>query len=142
MREFFEIKEVVCPHVLNRHGEQAWRLFDPRIITVMAWIRRKIGKRIFVNRYAYGLTQRGLRCNLCQLVKDKTEKGIVYVSPHLLAAGMDFDIEGMAVQQVHDWLEANKAELPHPIRLEKDVTWVHLDVLSNSSNKISYIWPS
>lgn len=62
----------------------------------------------------------------------------LYVSPHMLAAGFDFDVEGMTAKEVRDWLDSNKNELPYPIRLEQDVNWVHLDVLTNSENKIIY----
>ena len=85
-----------------------------------------------------GLTQRGLRCNLCSLVKAKTEAGILYVSPHLLAAGFDFDVEGMTAEEVRQWLVQHKEELPYPIRIEQDVNWVHLDVLTNSKEKIIF----
>lgn len=138
MKEWFDIKELVCPHVYDRHGESAWRLFDPRIIEVMAWLRRTINKRIYVNMPSLGLTQRGLRCNLCSLVKAKTEAGILYVSPHLLAAGFDFDVEGMTAEEVRQWLVQYKEELPYPIRLEQDVNWVHCDVLTNSKEKIIF----
>lgn len=142
MKEWFEIKELVCPHIYEKFGAAAWRFFDPRIIAVMTWLRKKINKRITVNSSSRGLTQRGFRCNLCQLVKDKTYMGKLYVSPHMLAAGFDFDIEGMTAQEVRLWLEANKHELPHSIRLEEDVDWVHLDVLTESTEKITYIYPT
>jgi len=141
IKEFFDIRELVCDHVYERHGESAWRLFDPRLLEVMLWLRKRINRQITVNSRSRGLTQRGIRCNKCSLVVDKSAKGILYVSPHILAAGVDFDIEGMLAQEARDWLEKNKALLPHPIRLEAGVSWVHLDVLVISENKITYFNP-
>jgi len=138
MEEYFDIKEVVCPHVYDRFGESAWRLFDPRIKEVMTWLRKKINRRIIINSSSLGLTQRGFRCNLCSLVKDKTYMGKLYVSPHMLAAGFDFDVAGMNAEEVRQWLEQNKEEIPFPVRLEQDISWVHLDVLSPSKEKIVY----
>jgi hypothetical protein len=141
VKEFFDIRELVCDHVYDRHGENAWRLFDPRLLEVMVWIRRKTNRRMVVNSRSRGLTQRGIRCNLCSLVVDKSKRGILYVSPHILAAGVDFDIEGMLAEESRQWLEKNKAGLPHKIRLEAGVSWVHLDVLVLGEQKITYFNP-
>jgi hypothetical protein len=71
--------------------------------------------------------QRGLRCNLCQLYLDKTNAGIIYVSGHGLARADDFDVKGYTAQQVRQYIIDHQAELPFPIRLEKNVLWVHMD---------------
>lgn len=141
IKQYFDIEELVCPHIKEVHGEAAWRLFDPRLLEVLLWIRRKVNKPIYANWYDRNLTQRGIRCNLCQLVKDKSAAGVLYVSPHILAAGIDFDIQGMLAEESRQWIEKNKAGLPHPIRIERGVSWVHLDVLVISNNKVTYINP-
>lgn len=72
-------------------------------------------------------SQRGLRCNLCSLNLEKTNKGIIYVSPHFLGKGDDFDIQGRTAEEVRQWLINNSGLIPYPIRLEKGVPWVHMD---------------
>jgi hypothetical protein len=141
LQEYFDIRELVCDHVYERHCESAWRLFDVRLLEVLLWLRKRVNRRITINSRSRGLTQRGIRCNLCSLVVDKSVKKILYVSPHILAAGVDFDIEGMLAEESRQWLEKYKAEIPHPIRLEKGVGWVHLDVLVVSDEKITYFNP-
>lgn len=130
IKDYFSIKELVCPDVYKRHGESAWHFFDPRLLDVLLWIRKYMSLPIYVNNWDMGgnLTQRGLRCNLCQLVADKTKKGTLYLSAHQMGQAVDFDVKGWSAEAVRQWLNSVQAELPHKIRLEKDVTWVHLDV--------------
>ena len=70
IKKYFGIKELVCKHVYNRDHEASWIYFDPRLLEVVLWIREHIGKPMIVNNWASGgkYTQRGLRCNLCELV--------------------------------------------------------------------------
>ena len=135
MKQYFDIKEIVCDHVYDRFGETAWRFFDPRLLKVMAWLRLKLNRRIIINSRSYGLTQRGLRCNLCSLVAKKTTP---YLSAHILGAAFDFDVEGMLAEETRQWIEKNKADLPHPVRLEKGTTWVHLDTATEQTDKVTY----
>lgn len=141
IHEHFTVKEFVCDHTYDRLGETAWRLFDPRLLIVMSWLRKKLNRRITINSRSRGLTQRGLRCNQCPLVKTKTALGLTYLSPHILGAAADFDVEGMVAEEVRRWIEKNKSKLPYPIRLEKSVTWVHLDVAVISDEMVTYFNP-
>lgn len=132
IKRYFDIEEVVCPHVCNNPSLRAlaWDFFDPRLIETMYVIRENLGKAIHVNNWATGgsLSQRGLRCNVCALVREKTMLEKPYISTHLQGTGIDFDVKGMSAQQVRDWIVGNQDILPYPIRLEDKVTWVHLDV--------------
>lgn len=75
------------------------------------------------------ITQRGLRCNLCPLVKNKTTQGLLYLTAH---RGMAFDIvftkaSSMTADRARSLIKENKDKLPCNVRLEKDVTWLHID---------------
>lgn len=135
IKQYFDIRELVCRHVYNKHKENAWDFFDPRLLETMLWIRENIGRPIYVNNWDSNgqLTQRGLRCNLCSLVRSKTNAQTLYLTAHSQGMGVDFDVKGMTAEQVRQWIKANENKLPHPIRLEKDVTWVHLDVRTDGS---------
>lgn len=135
---FTDIREVVCDHVYDRFGESAWRFFDFRLIAVMNYIRSKLGKELTYNSRNRGLSQRGLRCNLCSLVQDKTKQNKPYLSAHVLGAAIDFDAKDMTAEQVREWICLNKSGLPYPIRLEQDVSWVHLDVAVSSDDKVTF----
>ena len=135
MKQYFDIKEITCDHVYDRFGEDAWRFFDPRLLKVMEWIRLKLNRRIIINSRSRGLTQRGLRCNMCSLVAEKTRP---YLSAHVLGMAFDFDVEGMLAEEVRKWIEANKRDLPYPVRLESNVSWVHLDTATEQTDKVTY----
>ena len=72
-------------------------------------------------------SQRGLRCNICNLAYAATRNGVIYVSPHFLGKAGDGDVQGKTAEQVRQWLRINALKIPYPIRLERDVTWVHMD---------------
>ena len=147
--DYFDIDEWCCPEVvegykkfapLNALGHFAWNFFDIRLLIIMEAIRIAIGKPIYVNDYnVHGpFSQRGFRCVQCALMKAVYKLGTLFTDPHALGKAIDFTVEGMTAQEVRDWLVANQAMLPYPIRLEQNVEWVHLDVLNNSANKIEF----
>lgn len=85
-------------------------------------------------------SQRGLRCNICNLNYNKTIAGIIYLSPHFLGKGDDFDVMGMSAEEVRQWLIKNKSKIPYNIRLEKGVSWVHMDC-EDSGEKVQLVNP-
>ena len=140
IKTYFDIQELVCKHVYDKFGESAWLFFDERLLDTLYVIRTKIDKPIYVNNWAIGgsLSQRGIRCNCCSLVKEKTSLEKVYMSTHMQGTGVDFDVKGMTAQEVRNWIVRNQILLPYPIRLESGVNWVHLDLRSEGKQKITY----
>lgn len=140
IKDYFNIKELVCPHVYDKFGEYAWQFFDPRLLDTLLVIREKIGKPIVVNNWAVGgdFSQRGLRCNICALVKEKTALEKLYMSAHNQGMAVDFDVTGMKAEEVRKWIKGNQIFLPYPIRLEEGVNWVHLDVRSDGFRAITW----
>lgn len=130
IKQYFDIQELVCKHVYTRFGEGAWSFFDERLFETLLVIREKLGKPIYVNNWQVGgnLTQRGLRCNVCVLVSEKTALEKVYMSTHIQGNGIDFDVQGMSAAEVRGWIIKNQILLPYPVRLEDNVSWVHLDM--------------
>ena len=135
---FFSIDELVCEHVYDKYGAKAWMFFDTELLIMLDTIRDRIGKPIFVNDWQiHGrYSQRGLRCNQCDIVKKKTEAGILYMSAHCLGKAADFDVQGLLAEEVRQWIVKNANWWPYHIRLEADVDWVHLDVYDQSENKV------
>ena len=80
--EYFDLEELVCPDVFNKFGQQAWSFFDDRFLLTLDTLRRKLNRPIFINDWKEGgkTKESGLRCNLCDLVTEKTHAGIVYCS--------------------------------------------------------------
>ena len=143
VRKYFGIKELVCRHVYDKHREYAWQFFDQRLLDILLVIREKIGLPIVINNWAKDgqHTQRGLRCNICPIPKEKTALEKLYMSAHCQGMAVDFNVVGMSVQEVHDWLKKNQIFLPHPIRvesIESAPTWIHIDVRSDGMRAITY----
>ena len=125
IRPFFDIDELVCDHTYKKWGEQAWQFLDTDYLHALLVIRRDILKKpMWCN--STQKTQRGLRCNRCQMVRDKTS---VYLSSHVLGKAGDFSITGMTAEEARQAIKKNAALLPCNIRIEKAVSWLHFDVL-------------
>jgi hypothetical protein len=125
---YFDLQELVCPDVFNKFGDFAWNFLDPRLLLTLDRIRAKLNKGIIVNNWSEGgsYDQRGLRCLLCPIVKAKYDS--LYMSAHLLGKAVDFDVQGLVAEEVREWIIKYKTLWPYPIRLEKGVSWVHLDM--------------
>ena len=138
---YFDLKELVCPDVYRRFGEWAWIFLDEKRLDTLAVLREKIFDRpMLVNTWAAGgaFTQRGLRCNLCPLVREKSAAGVPYLSAHNLGKAVDFDVPGLSAETVRETIVKNQILLPHPIRLEKGTSWVHLDVYDEGKGRICF----
>ena len=68
---------------------------------------------------------------MCELVKDKD---YAYLSAHLLGKGFDFTIHGMTADQARSKIKMFPSLLPCQIRMEKGVTWLHIDVMPHNGN--------
>ena len=142
IKKYFDIEELACPHISKRDGERAWIYFDPRLIANLLFVREGIGLPIFANNWAIGgnLSQRGFRCNICALVKEKTALEKLYMTPHTGMA-VDFDVKGMSALEVRNWIKEHEVEMPYPCRLEADVNWVHMDTRTDGANgKVTYFY--
>lgn len=123
--KFFSVKELVCDHTYARWGEKSWQFLDTDFLHVLLIIRRDI-LQVPMTCNHDDAHQRGLRCNMCDLVKDKTEN---YLSSHILGKAGDFTCKGLTAQQARERIKANANLLPCNIRIEDKVTWLHFDVL-------------
>lgn len=131
LKKYFDVRELVCPHTYNAFGERSWQFLDDNLLQTILIVRRDILKvGMTVNTYHKGgiYDERGLRCNICDIVKAKTKKNQLYLSAHCNGAGIDFIPSGMTAEQARQQIRDNAFLLVVPIRLEKNVSWVHLDV--------------
>lgn len=134
LKKYFDIKELVCNHIYDRFGEQAWMFLNTSLLHTLLVLRTQIiNLPMIVNTTT--LKQRGMRCNMCELVKNKKQ---VYVSAHLTGNGVDFTCSTKNAEEIRNLIKNNQTMLPYSIRLEDGVNWVHLDVYNNcSGNKIT-----
>ena len=133
---YFELHELVCPDVFNAFGETAWTFFDARLLITINNLRQRLNRAIHINNWHEGgeLSQRGFRCNQCSLVKNASG---IYVSAHMTGQAVDFDVDGCVAEEVRQYIIKNKNLWPYPIRLESDVSWVHLDTRGSDIQKVT-----
>lgn len=129
IKHFFDVDELVCNHTLARYTKKSWKFLDTMYLWCLLVIRRDIlRKPMYCNNHSAGQYQRGLRCNMCQLVKDKNR---VYLSGHIFGKAGDFTVVGMTAEEAREKIKEFQHLLPCPIRLEEGVSWLHFDVMPN-----------
>ena len=134
VQRYFSLRELVDEPTYKKYGDFAWNFFDTRMLETLFEIRDKIIKKpITINDWHVGgkFSQRGLRTNLSPEVLSKTNKNSISMSAHSTGKGWDMDVKGMTAEEVRQELIRKGAKLPHPIRLEKDVNWVHCDIYND-----------
>lgn len=125
LHKYFQISELVCDHTFAKWGEKAWQFLDTDYLHCLLIIRRDILQVPMVCNHS-GAHQRGLRCNFCELVFEKTG---VYLSAHILGKAGDFTVKGLTAQEARSRIRNNAHLLPCNIRMEDGVSWLHFDVL-------------
>lgn len=140
-KRYFDLREVVSKQVYERYGEQAWQFFDPRLLEVVLWLRKRLGIPLVCNNWANGgkFDERGFRANLDPMVADKTKAGKLYCSAHCLGKGIDLSSGRISAPHIRQWIKNHLPEVPYPIRLESDKsapTWVHIDVCNVTDKMI------
>ena len=125
LSEYFKVQELVCNHTYAKHGEKSWQFLDTDWLQCLLVIRRDILKVPMTCNHS-NAHQRGLRCNMCDLVKSKKAN---YLSAHILGKAGDFTVKGMNAGKARQEIMLKSHLLPCNIRLEGGVSWLHFDVL-------------
>lgn len=128
LKKNFKIQELVCPHCYKKFGEGSWQFLSTEILSVLYTLRYTIFNcPIVVNNWAMKgkLSQRGLRCNMCSLVRDKKS---IYMSAHSQGKALDFNVQDYSIEDTQNKIKDNIELFEYPIRLEANTTtWVHID---------------
>lgn len=125
LHKFFQVRELVCPHTFSKWGERSWQFLDTAFLHNLLVIRRDILQAPMTCNHD-GAGQRGLRCNRCELVKEKDR---VYLSSHVLGQAGDFTVQGLTAQEARSRIRNMAHLLPYPLRMEGGVNWLHIDTL-------------
>ena len=134
LQKFFDIRELVCEHTYTKFGKKSWQFFDKDFLETLLVLRRDVFKTpMLINNWHTGgkYSQRGFRCNICQLVKDKTLKNQLYLTSHANGCAFDADVNGLTAAQARKRIELNANLLPVNVRCEANVNWLHLDIYND-----------
>lgn len=132
VKKNFKLKELVCPHCVNTYGDKAWQFLSTELLSTIYVLRNEVIKKPMIVNNGTTFTQRGLRCNVCELVKSKNTP---YMSAHALGKAIDFHVNGMEAEEVRQLIKKNIDKFEYPIRLEEGVNWCHCDVYTLDSNE-------
>ena len=130
VKKYFQIEELVCPHCITKFGDKSWQFLSTELLSTIYILRTKVLKKPMLVNHA-NLTQRGLRCNMCSLVKTKKN---IYLSAHELGKAIDFNVSGVTAEEVRQIIKNNISEFKYPIRLEEGCSWVHIDCYTLDSD--------
>lgn len=137
VRANFDIRELVCPHTFDRWGSDSWQFLQADLLEVIYVLRYRLLKvPMIVNTWASGgqFDERGLRCNMCDLVKSKSS---IYLSPHCMGAAIDFHTNEMTPEEIRNLIRMHWHKYSSiPIRFERDVNWVHIDVFDRANGNL------
>lgn len=132
VKKNFQLKELVCPHCVKTYGDKAWQFLSTELLSTIYVLRNEVIKKPMIINNGTTFTQRGLRCNICELVKGKNTP---YMSSHCLGKAIDFHVNGMEAEEVRQLIKDNIDKFEYPIRLEEAVSWCHCDVYTLDSDK-------
>lgn len=133
LKNYFDIRELVCFHTYMKFGDESWQFLDTEALHTLLVLRTQILKcGMVINDYIFAGNneQRGLRCNICPIVKDKTDRNLIYISAHCNGAGFDVVFgknTGMTAEKARRLIYQYQDLLTYNVRIEKEVTWLHID---------------
>lgn len=143
IKKYFQLQELVSKAVYDKYGDFAWNFFDEKLLATIVALREKIlCVPLVCNNWKSGgsLSQRGFRENTCEIVSEKTKANKIYCSAHCIGKGVDLSSGKMTAEQMRKRIEESKHLLPYNVRIEKDVNWLHIDIMCEQGgiNKVIY----
>ena len=125
----FVTQELVPPGLFQRYGDQSIRYFDIRILEVLERIREWVDAPMTINNWS----RQGNR----QWSGIRTPDSPYYSLGSAHSWGLAFDAVGSwEPDDVRAAILSEQLMLPHPVRLELGVSWLHVDVMNISGNRV------
>lgn len=132
----FKIEELL-PEELVTGTDKDWNLFDERLLKTADWIRNTLGIPLVCNNWKAG----GERsyCGARTKASKQFKPGSFHsVRPDRKVMAMDVISDRMTGQEMRDHILENYQDLPFPIRIEENVSWLHFDVNAVEGYKIYF----
>ena len=122
LKQNFDIKELVCKHCYDKFKDLSWQFLSTEILSTLYTLRFEIFKcPMIINNWSTNGTfsQRGLRCNMCQLIKSKKS---IYLTPHGQGKAIDFNVKNSTIEETKNLIRQNKQKFEYPVRLDANTT--------------------
>ena len=126
----FNTEELVSKQVFDVIGDDAIKLFDPKALETLEAIREILNVPLICNNWKSGGTRDdcGYRDLKCKIGASK--------SAHKEGKAFDLVSSKMNAATMRQRIIENQDKLPHNIRMEAGVTWLHIDTRNTSGEKI------
>jgi len=139
--KYFRIEELVHPDTLERLGEDdCWKLFDSKAIETLDYLKSQPefkGVLFYVNNWYFEKKKpTGAKIYDDRGYRDTNSDTGSSTSKHRFGQAFDIWFKGTTAEKVRKWIKANKDNLPHNIRIEGKVSWLHFDVDAKQGYKV------
>lgn len=131
MKGKFIVQEFVSKKVYDLLGDEAIHLLNPFLIRAVCRLKDVYpGKIIHINNWFWrgNSENRGFR--------EQSSPVGVKNSQHKLGEALDFVISGISSEEVRRYIKDHPNEFPGIHRMEKDVSWVHIDTKKTRNGEI------
>jgi hypothetical protein len=121
--KYFKTHELVPEHIYKKYGEQAWRFIDSRLIESIDTLKEHFSTgTMTINNYVWNGDRHwsGLRTPISPWYSE--------TSMHSFGKAIDAVFSDYTAEEVRLYITNNLKFFPHIKGLEKDVSWVHLDI--------------
>ena len=129
--KYFEIHELVPPHLFEKRGEGCWRFIDERLIATIDTLKEHFSSgTMTINNYKWGGDREwsGLR----------TSQSPDYspTSMHSFGKAIDCIFSHYSAEEVRLYILSNKGFFPYIRGMEDTVSWLHVDVRNEDELKL------
>ena len=131
--KYHKLRELLPPE-LYVNEDWGWELFDTRLIETIDWLKELFGHDVslIINNWSFGGSRKncGFRTPDCSVG--------ARLSRHRLGMAVDIISPQMSAQEMRTAIDLHQEELPHPVRIEEGVSWLHIDVDNFKKNEKIY----
>lgn len=130
--KYFTVDEIVSREVYELLGDEAIKLFDSKALKVLEDIREILGVPLICNNWMSGGNREycGYREKTCNVGVPR--------SAHREGKAFDLISVKMDAAEMRKILKDNSDKLSCNVRIEDDVTWLHVDIRSDNNQKIYF----
>lgn len=119
----FIIQELVPPEIYQKRGEQAWKLINQYLIMTLDTLKEKFPEgSITINDWKWGGKRvwSGIRTSDSPYYSNSSQ--------HSYGMAADCIFNKYNVNEVRQYIIDHPEEFPYVKGIEKDVSWLHIDV--------------
>lgn len=132
--KYFKLRELL-PKEIYKNEDEGWDLIDERLLITADIVRGIVGVPLICNTWYTGGT-RGYSCARIPACKEYSKGSYHSVREDRKVMAIDVVSNIMSAEKMRQKIKENMDKLPYPIRIEKGVSWLHVDVAEKKGYKV------